>query len=227
MKLLIAAVVSLIVASIGVRGLIWISYLAIFGDTYRHGDTDKKVVALTFDDGPYKEYTEKLLEILEEYQVKATFFMQGRKIERRPHVVQKIHARGHEVGNHSYSHPRMVYKSPSFIRSEIEKTDALLKDLGIEYETHFRTPYGQQLIAVPFVLTRLGKKNIRWSIDPRDQKATGVDQLVSQLMKEVKPGSIILLHDNGVETINAVEMIVKGLKNRGYNFLTISQMMSL
>jgi peptidoglycan/xylan/chitin deacetylase (PgdA/CDA1 family) len=199
----------------------------VIGELVNHVETKEKVVALTYDDGPNPPYTNQLLDLFEQNRIKATFFVIGKNIENHPETVQLILSKGHELGNHSYSHKRMVFKSPSFIRAEIEKTDVLLRQLGVKQEIHFRAPYGQKLLVLPYILAQLGKKNILWTVDPKDFEESNPEAIKNYILEKVKPGSIVLMHDGGGErsqTIAATEMVIKGLQKKGYTFKTVSEL---
>ncbi|MEM1426417.1 MAG: polysaccharide deacetylase family protein, partial [Cyanobacteria bacterium P01_H01_bin.130] len=126
------------------------------------------VVALTYDDGPQMPETLELLDVLEKEAVPATFFQIGREIEMYPEVVQKVAAAGHEIGNHSYSHPKMVLRSPAFIESELVRTDQALIDLGIPKPKLMRPPFGSRLLILPWYLWRRKQSLILWAVDPKD-----------------------------------------------------------
>jgi peptidoglycan/xylan/chitin deacetylase (PgdA/CDA1 family) len=140
------------------------------GEFISRVDTQERIVALTFDDGPNPPYTNQILNILDHYQAKSTFFVIGRNVETHPETVRLIAFKGHKLGNHSYSHTRMILKSPSFIRSEVERTDQLLRELGVNQDTYFRPPYGRKLLILPYVIAQMQKKNIMWDVDPMDYK---------------------------------------------------------
>ncbi len=208
--------------------------IQLLGKSIRQVKTKAKVVALTYDDGPNPPYTTWLLDVLEQHQVKATFFVIGKQVEQYPETVKLMLDRGHELGNHSYSHTKMVGKSLEFIRSEIQKTDLLLYELGIEGNIHFRPPFGIKFIALPYVLLRLGKSTILWNVDSEDYKLLESQVIVNNVLDRVKPGSIILLHDalddlggDRSRTIIATGMIIKNLKKSGYQFKTVSELLAL
>jgi peptidoglycan/xylan/chitin deacetylase (PgdA/CDA1 family) len=196
-----------------------------FGEFIGHVNTEEKVVALTFDDGPNPPYTDQILDILDRYQIKATFFVIGRNVEKYPKTVRLILSKGHELGNHSYSHARMIFKSPSFIRSEIEKTDRLLNELGVTQDIHFRPPYGRKLLVLPYIITKMHKKNIMWSTDSADYEVPNPEAIKNNVLEHVRHGSIILLHDgegDRSQTVVATEMLIKEMKEKGYEFRTVS-----
>lgn len=200
----------------------------VFGELVNHVDTKEKVVALTYDDGPNPPYTNQLIGILERNQIKATFFVVGNIIEKHPATVRLVISKGHELGNHSYSHQKMTSENPSFIRSEIEKTDQLLRQLGVKEEIHFRAPYGRKFLVLPYLLAKMNKKNILWNVNPNDYKALNSEVIENYVLEHVSPGSIILLHDGGGDrsrTVTATESLIKKLAEKGYTFKTVSELM--
>jgi len=200
----------------------------VFGELVNHVDTKEKVVALTYDDGPNPPYTNQLIGILERNQIKATFFVIGNIIEKHPATVRLVLSKGHELGNHSYSHQKMTSENPSFIRSEIEKTDQLLRQLGVKEEIHFRAPYGRKFLVLPYLLAKMNKKNILWNVNPNDYKALNSEVIENYVLEHVTPGSIILLHDGGGDrspTVTATESLIKKLGEKGYTFKTVSELM--
>ncbi|MBL0387778.1 polysaccharide deacetylase family protein [Tumebacillus sp. ITR2] len=203
----------------------------VFGEIVPRVETTQKVVALTFDDGP-TEYTDELLKELDDAGVKATFFLIGNEIEKHPDEAKKLVQAGHEVGNHTYSHNRMVFKSPSYISTEIEKTDALLRDAGVQGEILFRPPNGKKLLYLPYYLSQHERKTIMWDVEPDsfDDIASRADKIVDYTVQHVQPGSIILLHamyDSRQESRKAVPGIISALKAQGYEFKTVSELQNI
>ena len=202
----------------------------LFGELYPRVETSERVVALTFDDGPRPGQTEELLGILKRHGVKASFFMVGRRIERNPELAARVLAEGHQLGNHSYSHHRLVLKSPSYVQEEIDKTDALLRGLGVKGEILCRAPFGKKLVVLPWLLSRSGRKHITFDVVSRDDETQDVGLLTSRVMESVRPGSIILFHDGGREkpgTVQAVDIVLEKLKEQGYRFVTVSELLAL
>ena len=200
----------------------------IVGQSFRCVNTQEKVVALTLDDGPNPDGTPAMLDLLEQHDIHATFFLIGNRVQQNPELAKKIWLSGHQVGNHSWSHTLMMFKSPLFMRQEIEKTDRLLRELGHQDEIYFRSPYGMKLLILPLVLRAMHKKNILFDAVGYDWSSPGVDNIVQNVLKSVRPGSIILLHDgvgNQRETIVAVDEIIKTLKAQGYRFVTVSELL--
>lgn len=204
----------------------------VFGRCIHRIETDKKVVALTFDDGP-SSYTQEILALLQEKGVHATFFLLGKNAERHPALVRQIYQEGHEIGNHSYSHLPLIFKSSSFIREEIEKTDRIIRQSGYLGPIHFRAPYGRKLFALPWILSQLGRPHILFDVIPDDWASPGVLTIVERILAQVRPGSIILCHDgNGdsrgqerSQTVQATAIVIEKLRDAGYQFVTISELL--
>jgi peptidoglycan/xylan/chitin deacetylase (PgdA/CDA1 family) len=202
-----------------------------FGVIVAQINTSDKIVALTFDDGPTKGGTDEILRVLDEMKVKATFFVIGNELEQNLDEGKKIAAAGHELGNHSFSHDRMVMVTPSFVQQEIEKTDRLIKEAGYAKEVHFRPPYGKKLFALPYYLSRNGRKTITWDVEPdsNPQIASDSNRIVEYTRSGVRPGSIILLHvmyPNRKPSLYAVRGIIETLGQDGYRFVTISELLA-
>lgn len=195
-------------------------------------ETDERVVALTFDDGPTARYTDEVLGILREEGVKATFFVVGTALERDLSVCQRITAEGHELGNHSYSHLPMILRPYADIREEIERTDAVIRRCGYEGEIHFRPPNGKKFLSLPLYLAWNGRTDIFWDVGPEGDRQVAADdaRIAAYVLERVRPGSIVLLHlmyDSRVESREALPAIIQGLKAKGYRFVTISELLAI
>ncbi len=204
----------------------------LFGELVYQVQTEQKVIALTFDDGPEPEKTEQILQILAAEQVPATFFLVGEALERNPELAKKLLAAGHQLGNHSYSHQRMLFKSPEFIASEIEKTDALLRDVGVTGQILFRPPYGKKLVLLPWYLATHQRVAVTWDVAPENYRQIAKDSqaIVQHCLKEVQPGSIILLHvmyEPRRASMQAVPELIKQLKAQGYRFVTVDELLAM
>jgi len=202
-----------------------------FGELIPRINTSQKVVALTFDDGPTVDATDQILAILAEQNIKATFFVIGADLERNLDQGRKIVAAGHELGNHSYSHERMILVTPSFVKQEIETTDKVIRDAGYQGEILFRPPYGKKLFALPYYLSKTGRKSITWDVEPESYPEidANADKITAHVLSNTRPGSIIILHvmyPNRRESMKAVKTIVEGLKSQGYSFKTVSELLA-
>jgi peptidoglycan/xylan/chitin deacetylase (PgdA/CDA1 family) len=222
-----AAIVLIVLAAsaVALREVINSSTFQLFGDYVARVDTAERVVALSFDDGPTPWHTPKVLDVLDRHRVKATFFMMGRNVERFPAVARDVLQRGHEIGNHSYSHPKLVLMSPQRVRDEIERTDALLRAIGVAGDIHFRPPHAAKFIVLPWVLRDMKKLSVLGDVDPEEWKGYTAPVLTASILRQTRPGSIIGLHDpNGAETLKALDTVLTSLTAQGYRIETVSQL---
>ena len=219
-----AAVLALLgAAAVGLREVVNSSTFQLFGDYVARVNTTERVVALTFDDGPNPVQTPRVLDVLDQHHVKATFFMMGRNVERYPEVAREVLRRGHEIGNHSYSHPKLILMSPRRVRDEIERTDKLLRDIGVSGEIHFRPPHASKFIVLPYVLVQMKKLSVLGDVDPEEWKQRPAAVMTESILRQVRPGSIIGLHDPaGSETLRTLQNILSALAADGYRFETVS-----
>ncbi|WP_342488917.1 polysaccharide deacetylase family protein [Cytobacillus sp. FSL W7-1323] len=200
----------------------------LFGNITNSIETDEKVVALTFDDGPTKN-VEQVLHLLEQYNAKATFFLIGQDIEKFPEETKAIIEADHQVGNHTFSHARMIFKSPTFIKEEIDKTDELIHEAGYKGEIDFRPPNGKKLVFLPYYLKQQEKETITWNIEP-DTFFTTPEEKIDYVLEAIHPGSIILLHpmyDQSGDELQVIEEILKALTEEGYRFITVDDLQTL
>lgn len=203
-----------------------------FGQIIPSINTSQKVVALTFDDGPTQDATDPILSVLDQQLVRATFFVTGAELDKNLAQGQKIVAAGHELGNHTYSHERMVLVTPSFVQQEIERTDQLIRAAGYQGEIHFRPPYGKKLFTLPYYLSKAGRKTIMWDVEPDSyaEIAADSDKIAEYVLSKTQPGSIIILHvmyHSRSESLKAVPKIIEGLRAQGYTFKTVSELLAI
>jgi peptidoglycan-N-acetylglucosamine deacetylase len=200
-----------------------------FGGITQQVETEDKVVALTFDDGP-TENIPGLLPLLEKYNAKATFFLIGNEMEKFPGEAEKLVTAGHQIGNHTYSHKRMIFKSPSFIKQEVEKTDKLIRSAGYTGEIDFRPPNSKKLVGLPYYLNKHQRDTITMNLEPDTYYTSALDK-VKYINENIQPGSIILLHPwyigNAEEELKAVEGILEVLSKKGYKFVTVNELQQL
>lgn len=224
-------VILLLAAAVGLWEIGKSRTFQFFGEIIPRVETSEKLVALTFDDGPTRQFTDEILQILQQENVRATFFLIGGELEKNPDEGKKIVAAGHEIGNHSYSHVRMILVTPSFVKEELEKTDALIRAAGYEKTPHFRPPYGKKLFAVPFYLSQNNRKSITWDVEPESfpEVAESSAETTKYVLDNTKNGSIILLHvmyDPQRKSMNSVKLIIQGLKDKGFRFVTVSELIN-
>jgi peptidoglycan/xylan/chitin deacetylase (PgdA/CDA1 family) len=193
-----------------------------------HFKTNLKIAALTFDDGPSQQWTPLLLDLLKKYSVKATFFIVGEKIVLHKKLALRIQREGHTIGQHTYYHNRMIFKSQWFIRNDLKKMDELFHSVGLAKAVYFRPPYGSKLLTLPYELKRSKKIMITWNVEPKaqyDRNSINAEEISSYIIENTKPGSIILLHDgwsgDPKPFLQTVEKTITGLKKKGYKFVTV------
>lgn len=234
-RLLVRALVALAVFVAGLWGLWRVSDLRgwqAFGVIVPRVETAEKVVALTFDDGPTAAGADSILPMLDSLGVRATFFVMGSSLAQRPDVGRRMVAAGHELGNHTWSHRRMLLKSQSAIRREVEPTDSMIRVVGHAGPIHFRPPYGKKLLGLPWYLRRTGRTTVTWDVEPESfpEVDGNAERIAAHVLERARPGSIILLHvmyRGRAESRRAVPAIVAGLRARGYRFVTVSELMAM
>ncbi|MBF9042773.1 polysaccharide deacetylase family protein [Rhodobacterales bacterium HKCCE4037] len=202
----------------------------LFGEIVTRGDGAEQVVALTFDDGPTAADTPVLLRALEQGDAVATFFLVGRDVVANPEAARAIVDAGHEVGNHSWDHPRMVFMSPAAVRAQIEDTDAAIRALGYDGAIPFRPPFGKKLVVLPWVLSRMGRPSVMWSMEPDTYLGAEMtaEALTEYVVEGAEAGDIILLHGMfpaNAATREALPGIIEGLRERGFGFVTVSEIL--
>ena len=182
--------------------------------------TGNKVIALTFDDGP-GPYTAHLLDVLDQYGAKATFFLIGSKVSSQANIVRSIHARGHQLGNHSWSHPELPKLPVDQIADEIDRTNDAIKQATGVTPAILRPPYGAVNGVVLEQLRLRGMSSILWSVDTRDWADRNSDIVCSRAVAGARPGAVILMHDIHQTSVGAVPCILSALKQQGYSFVTV------
>lgn len=206
-------------------------HFQLFGELVYRVDTKQKVLALTFDDGPTPDRTKEILRILDEENIKATFFLNGGSLEKHAEAGRLLVNSGHEIGNHSYSHKRMVFMSYAEVAKEIESTERIIRQYGYREPLHFRPPFGKKLISLPLYLKNNNIKAITWDVEPETWGGArnSVEERIENAVSQTKPGSIIIMHvmHGDDKSMQAVRPIVRQLKEKGYTFLTISELMAL
>jgi len=185
-------------------------------------------IAMTFDDGPSPETTPRLLDILKQRNIKATFFMIGQNAERNPAIVKRILAEGHEIGNHSWTHPQLSKLSDDRVTEEINKTQNAIKDASGYTPVILRPPYGaitarqKEWIEKQFDLSV-----IIWSVDPFDWKRPGASVIEQRILAGARPGAIVLSHDIHKQTVDAMPATLDALAAKGFKFVTVSQLIAM
>ncbi|MEU4803961.1 polysaccharide deacetylase family protein [Actinosynnema sp. NPDC023587] len=228
---LVAVVVLVPLGAVGLVALVNARTFQVFGEIVHRVETDEKVLALTFDDGPDPAGTRPLLEALAAKGVRGTFYLTGQELAAHPELGEAIADAGHELGNHSYSHERMVFVTPSRVAEEIERTDERIRATGYSGAITFRPPHGKKLVALPHYLAEHGRKTITWDVetDSRSDEVVTAEELVRRTVEQVRPGSIVLLHGmyaGRTVTRESVGPIIDRLHERGYRFRTVSELLA-
>lgn len=218
---------------------VWLDAFS-YGQTVRSISTTERVVAITIDDGPIQPYTGQMLDILREKEVKATFFVVGVNATRFPRALLRIVEEGHAVGNHTWSHPLLGSLTPEWVLAEIERGAEVIETLSGVRPKLFRPPGGDMGDAAVLRRTcrRLECLTVTWSVDGRDDDDAQMpdpDEIVERVLRLAEPGSIVLLHDgDGLRidsrrgpTVLALSRIIDGLRARGYEFVTVPDLLAL
>jgi peptidoglycan-N-acetylglucosamine deacetylase len=205
-----------------------------YGRTFTGLARGSKQIALTYDDGPNDPHTLRLLEVLARHGVHATFFLIGRYVQQRPDIAREIVKAGHVVGNHTFTHPLLIFKSEEEIRQQISQCRAALLDAVGLHSNLFRPPFGGRRPAVLRVARELGLEPVMWNVTGYDWNAPPAGVIERKVARQMRGGDVILLHDGGHKqmgadrsnTVTATDHLIARYKSEGYKFLAIPQMMS-
>jgi peptidoglycan/xylan/chitin deacetylase (PgdA/CDA1 family) len=204
---------------------------AVFGRSIWRGPAARRALALTFDDGP-SEGTSAILETLARYGVPATFFQCGANVERLPAIARAVHDAGHEIGNHSYAHPLFCFRSPEFVRQDLDRAQQTIEAHTGARPAWFRAPFGVRWFGIGPAQSRLGLTGVMWTIIGYDWKLAA-DAIVDRISSRVSNGAILCLHDgrelranpDTAATAEAVRRLVPMLLDQGYEFETLSRLL--
>jgi peptidoglycan/xylan/chitin deacetylase (PgdA/CDA1 family) len=196
--------------------------------SYSAVHVDGPYIAQTFDDGPSAKLTPELLDILAAHHIHATFFVIGENAARHPEILQRAVREGHEIGNHSWSHPAFGKMSDAAVRRELQKTDDVIRAAIGKSPTLMRPPYGSITAREKkWIHSEFGYTTILWDVDPLDWKRPGSSVVASRIVRETRPGSIILSHDIHPGTIKAMPEVFDKLQAKGFKFVTVSQLIAM
>ncbi|HJV47426.1 MAG TPA: polysaccharide deacetylase family protein [Bacillota bacterium] len=204
-------------------------------DFFFSGPRSKRAVALTFDDVPDPRFTPQVLDLLRKYGVKATFFCVGNRAKQHPELVKQMIQEGHEIGNHTYTHPNLPKVNNDQVHDEIQKTEKVLFSIVGYKPKLFRPPYGNIEEAQLQWLVSEGYKTIHWDVDSKDWKDLHATQIKANILKHTHSGSIILQHAGGgesesdylKETIKALPDVLQTLKSKGFKLVTVSELLNI
>jgi len=202
------------------------------GPTIWRGRTDSAFVALTFDDGPSGD-TERILDVLNNYGVSATFFMVGRQIETFPGIALRVAEAGHEIGNHSFSHPIYLYRSARETRRQLERTQQIIADVTGVRARLARPPCGVRTPGYFRAASALGLKTVQWTVAGFDWKKRSPVDIAQSVLNDVSAGSIILLHDGDsanlrdrTATVEALPLIIEGIREKGLQIAPLARLLN-
>jgi len=204
-----------------------------YGRTFTGLARGTKQIALTYDDGPNDPHTLRLLEILDRHEVKATFFLIGHYVRQRPDIAREVAKAGHVIGNHTFTHPLLIFKTAAEIRRELSDCRAVIQDAVGEHSNLFRPPFGGRRPATLHIARELGLEPIMWNVTGYDWNAPPAAVIERKVSKQIRGGDVILLHDGGhqqmgadrSQTVQATDHLIKRSKQEGYSFVTVPDMM--
>jgi peptidoglycan/xylan/chitin deacetylase (PgdA/CDA1 family) len=206
-----------------------------YGQTFAHGIRGTRKIALTFDDGPNDPHTLRLLDVLAKNDVHATFFMIGRYVQQRPDIARALAQAGHVIGNHTFTHPLLIFKSEAQTRQQLLDCRKALQDAIGEHSNLFRPPYGGRRPSTLRVARELGLETVMWNVTGYDWTAPPASVIEKKVVRQIRGGDVILLHDGDDkvmgadrgQTVIVTENLIRRYKDQGYEFVTVQEMLAL
>jgi peptidoglycan/xylan/chitin deacetylase (PgdA/CDA1 family) len=206
-----------------------------FGRTFAGGIRGSKQIALTYDDGPNDPHTLKLLDVLAKRSVRATFFMIGRYVQQRPDIARAVAQAGHVIGNHTFTHPLLIFESAARTRTQLLQCRSALQDAVGEHSNLFRPPFGGRRPATLRVARALGLETVMWNVAGYDWNAPPAAVIEKKIVRQMRGGDVILLHDGGhrvmgadrAQTVIATDNLIRRYKDQGYEFVTLEEMLAV
>ena len=203
-----------------------------YGRTFARGLRGSKQIALTYDDGPNDPHTLKLLDVLAKHGVRATFFMIGRYVRQRPDIARAVAQAGHVIGNHTFTHPLLIFKSAAQTRTELLDCWSALQDTIGDHSSLFRPPFGGRRPATLRIARELGMQTVMWNVTGYDWSAPPAAVIEKKLERQMRGGDVILLHDGGhralgadrAQTVIATENLIRRYRDQGCQFVTVEEM---
>ena len=204
-----------------------------YGRTFTGLESGSKRIALTYDDGPNDPHTLKLLEVLARHEVHATFFMIGRYVRQRPDIVLDVSRAGHVIGNHTLTHPLLIFESAARTRAELVECRAALTDAVGKHSNLFRPPFGGRRPVTLRIARDLGLETVMWNVTGYDWNAPSAAHVEKKVMGQTHGGDVVLLHDGGHRamgadrgpTVIATDNLIRRYKDQGFQFVTVTEMM--
>lgn len=204
----------------------------LYGRTFIGLERGSKLLALTYDDGPNDPWTPRLLEVLARHDVRATFFMLGRFVHQRPDIARMVAESGHAIGNHTLSHPNLIFSSPARVQAQIDECDRALTDAVGEHSNLFRPPFGGRRPDVLATARRKGFIPVMWSVSAYDWNTDPPGKVERKVANQIRGGDVILMHDGGhlamgtdrSASVAATDRIITRFRSEGYRFVTVPEM---
>jgi len=205
-----------------------------YGRTFAGGMRGSKQIALTYDDGPNDLHTLKLLDVLAKHSVRATFFMIGRYVRKRPDIARAVAQAGHVIGNHTFTHPLLIFKSEAQTRTELLDCRSSLQDAIGEHSNLFRPPFGGRRPATLRIARELGLQTVMWNVTGYDWSAPPAAVIEKKVERQMRGGDVVLLHDgehralgaDRAQTIIATDNLIRKYRDQGYEFVTVDEMLA-
>jgi peptidoglycan/xylan/chitin deacetylase (PgdA/CDA1 family) len=205
----------------------------LYGETFVGAAPGARELALTFDDGPNDPWTPRLLDVLARRQVRATFFMIGNYVSQKPDLARAVAQAGHEIGNHTQTHPNLAYCSAARIARELAECESALRDVIGDHAPFFRPPFGGRRPAVLRAAAHAGMKTIMWRASAFDWELPSAEAIVAKVVSQVRGGEVILMHDGShrgmgwdrSRTAAAADELIRRYAGEGYRFVTVGEMM--
>jgi peptidoglycan-N-acetylglucosamine deacetylase len=206
-----------------------------FGRTFAGGVRGSKQIALTYDDGPNDPHTLKLLDVLAKHSVRATFFMIGRYVRQRPDLARAVAQAGHVIGNHTFTHPLLIFESAARTRTQLLDCHQTLENAIGEHSNLFRPPFGGRRPATLRVARVLGLETVMWNVTGYDWNAPPAAVIEKKVVRQMRGGDVVLLHDGGhramgadrAQTVIATDNLIRRYKGQGYEFVTVEEMLAV
>jgi len=226
---------------VAVAGLAtWLGFESMWPTMHLYGRSfiglppGSRQLALTYDDGPNDPYTLRLLDVLAKHDVKATFFVLGRFVEQKPHIVRALADTGHAIGNHSWDHPRLILASSAELRRQVDRTQAAIFEACGVLPTLFRPPYGGRRPGTLQAVRRLGLEPVMWNVTCYDWKATTSERVFAHAQRQIRGGDVILMHDGNQarmgadrsHSVEATDRLIAHYKAEGCEFVAVPEMMA-
>jgi len=206
-----------------------------YGRTFAGGIRGSRQIALTYDDGPNDPHTLKLLDVLAKHSVRATFFMIGRYVQQRPDIARAVAQAGHVIGNHTLTHPLLIFKSQAQTRPQLVDCHQALQDAIGDHSNLFRPPWGGRRPATLRIARELGLETVMWNVTGYDWNAPPAAAIENKVASQMRGGDVILLHDGGhkamgadrAQTVIATENLIRRYRDQGYEFVTVEEMQAV